>query len=81
MRIRTTIKTKEDEMKNTVTMEFTVEELGTICDNMHAYACHLRLQAIKNGNPHQFDKSIKRANDISGRAYYAMIKARREENA
>lgn len=62
-------------MNKTITLTFTEEEARTICGNLHAYACHLKMQAIRNGNEKQFDKGVKASNELSGRFYKALTES------
>ncbi|MBR3561071.1 MAG: hypothetical protein IKN81_06055 [Oscillospiraceae bacterium] len=62
-------------MKNTVRMTFTLDELRELTGICSEHGHHMKAQAIRNGNPKQFDKLVNRSWDFSSRFYNALIKA------
>lgn len=62
-------------MNKTVRMTFTLDELRELTGICSEHGHHLKMQAIRNGKPKQFDKSVERSRGFSSRFYTALIEA------
>lgn len=61
-------------MRNMVKMTFTLDELRELTGICSEHGHHLKMQAVRNGMPAQFDKSVERSWGFSSRFYTALIK-------
>lgn len=56
-------------------MTFTLDELRELTGILSEYGHHMKMQAIRNGNVSQFDKSVECSLNFSKRFYTALIDA------